>query len=158
MHVLFHLLNHTVNAVAHILGALAVGATVRPDRPTRLECLNLSRLEALVVTIVPFARVLGNDMCGELLEVIEQEMERPVCTNARRDEHGAEVRGVEDLYASKSEYNAREVSVRTKQGERNADALPGPTSCSPMNLAFASPFAVSGMSLRPVCYTRSDLR
>lgn len=136
------LFDNGVYPMAHLLCALSAGASVVPDLPAGLFRLDLCRQESLVVSVVPLPDLLCDDVVGQLVNVVKEEMERLVSADTGRDEDGAQVGWIEDLCGG--------LSVQSETFGRNASLLPGPTSCTARFAVCSSPRGVRGMSERPV--------
>jgi hypothetical protein len=93
-----HLADDDINAMAHFFCALSSGAPVVPDLPCRVPGLDLVRLQAFILTIVPFPDFLCNNMCGLMLHMIKEEVEGVVRTDSWGDEDHAHICRVQDFY------------------------------------------------------------
>lgn len=136
------LLDDCVNPMAHLLCAFSTRASVVPDLPARLFRLDLCRQESLVVSVIPLPDLLCDDVVGQLLDMVKEEVESLVSADAGRHEYGAQVGWIEDLCGG--------LSMQSDTIDRNVSLLPGPTSCTARFAVCSSPRGVKGMSERPV--------
>ena len=72
---------------------------VPPDNPAWLPFLDLGRQQSFVFAVIPLPDFLSDDMVGCLRNMVEQEMERPVGADPRRDEDSTDVLRINDSYA-----------------------------------------------------------
>lgn len=84
-----NLFDDCVNPGLHLFSALAPSIAVFPGVPSWTACYNLRGQEALVVSVVPFSRLLRQDMVRNLRRVLKKDMERLVGPLSWRNENSA---------------------------------------------------------------------
>ena len=100
-------ISSTLSPPGQLGGMLALGRNrafvfyqpVPPDYPAWLPFLDLGRQQSFVFAVIPLPDFLSDDMVGCLRNMVEQEVERPVGADPRRDEDSTDVLRINDSYA-----------------------------------------------------------